>query len=242
MLEEIKSDLDKFKDYENKRKEDEYNKTIANINLKLQQLSEEMQRINEQEADLDFPISEYALIDECKQQIKPYEELWKLVKEFQFKMNLWNDGDLLKLDPEEVEKDHKTMYSSANKLQIRFSTMKILKAEKIATDIRDDLHKFREYLPVIRSICNPGLKPRHIAEIEKLIGKGLSENEKLKTLVVLGISKHKDKLEDISETASKEYSNERTLAKMNEDWAPMEFTCKDWKGSQILDGEAIELI
>ena len=29
---------------------------------------------------------------------------------------------------------------------------------------------------------------------------------------------------------------------MNEDWSPMEFTCKDWKGSFILDGEAIELI
>lgn len=29
---------------------------------------------------------------------------------------------------------------------------------------------------------------------------------------------------------------------MNEDWAPMEFTCKDWKGSFILDGEAVELI
>lgn len=29
---------------------------------------------------------------------------------------------------------------------------------------------------------------------------------------------------------------------MNEDWAPMEFTCKDWKKSSILEGEAIELI
>jgi dynein heavy chain, axonemal len=29
---------------------------------------------------------------------------------------------------------------------------------------------------------------------------------------------------------------------MNDDWTPMEFTCKDWKGSFILDGEAIELI
>ena len=29
---------------------------------------------------------------------------------------------------------------------------------------------------------------------------------------------------------------------MNEDWAPMDFTCKDWKGSFILEGEAIELL
>ena len=35
MLEEIKTDVDKFKEYENKKKEDEYNKSIASINQKL---------------------------------------------------------------------------------------------------------------------------------------------------------------------------------------------------------------
>ncbi len=35
MLEEIKQDVDKFKENDNKKKEDEYNKTIALINSKL---------------------------------------------------------------------------------------------------------------------------------------------------------------------------------------------------------------
>lgn len=61
-------------------------------------------------------------------------------------------------------------------------------------------------------------------------------------MIPFEITKFKDKLEDISETASKEYSNERTMIKMKEDWEPMEFTCKDWKGSSILEGEAIELL
>jgi dynein heavy chain len=93
-------------------------------------------------------------------------------------------------------------------------------------------------------LCNPGLKTRHWDDIKKLIDmKDFKDNEKLSTLISLGISQYKDKLEDISETASKEYSNERTLAKMHEDWSPLEFTCKDWKnGSFILDGEAVEVI
>jgi len=36
--------------------------------------------------------------------------------------------------------------------------------------------------------------------------------------------------------------NERTLKKMADDWGPMEFTCKESKGSYILEGEGIELI
>ena len=75
-----------------------------------------------------------------------------------------------------------------------------------------------------------------------LEGKRIEKNEKLKTLIQLRIDKHKDKLEEISETASKEYSNERTLNKMNDDWAPMEFAVKEFRGSYILEGEAIELI
>ena len=58
----------------------------------------------------------------------------------------------------------------------------------------------------------------------------------------LKIEKYKDKLEEISETASKEFSNERTLNKMNDDWAPMAFLCKEYRGSFILEGEAIEQI
>ena len=79
-----------------------------------------MQKINEQETDLDFPVSEYPLIDECKLAIKPYEDLWKLVKESDQKKIQWYDEALLKLDPEEVEKDHKNMYTSSLKLAAKF--------------------------------------------------------------------------------------------------------------------------
>lgn len=47
MLSEIKGDCDKFKEYENKKKEDEFNRLIANINGKLSELTEEMGKINE---------------------------------------------------------------------------------------------------------------------------------------------------------------------------------------------------
>jgi dynein heavy chain, axonemal len=53
---------------------------------------------------------------------------------------------------------------------------------------------------------------------------------------------HKDKLEDIADTASKEFSNERILKNMFKDWEPLEFTPSDCKGTYKLGGESIELI
>ena len=161
MLEEIKQECDKFKDCDNKKMDNDYNKSIANINQRLGSLTDDMTKINEQEADLEFNITEFPLIDECKIQIKPYEDLWALVREFNQKHSNWSHGELLKLDPEEVEKDHKQMLSSASKLANRFSLNKLHKPEKIANDVKKDLMKFRDYLPIIRSLCNPGLKQRH---------------------------------------------------------------------------------
>jgi dynein heavy chain len=66
----------------------------------------------------------------------------------------------------------------------------------------------------------------------------------LQSLRNYDVEKFKDKLEEISERASKEYSNHKTMAKMKDDWGPLEFTCQEVQGkdSYILNGEAIELI
>jgi len=72
--------LDKFRENNTKRLEEEYNRTIKNMNEKLKYLTEEMQEINQMEIDLDDPPTEYPDIDKFKMDIKPFEELWSIVK------------------------------------------------------------------------------------------------------------------------------------------------------------------
>ena len=54
----------------------------------------------------------------------------------------------------------------------------------------------------------------------------------------------REKLEEISERASKEYGNHKIMVKMKEDWEPLRFTCVEVEGkdSYILSGEAVEEI
>jgi hypothetical protein len=71
---------------------------------------------------------EFPLIDELKEMIKPYKELWNLCAEYKEKYeDAWQKGYLKFLDPEEVESDHKRMLSTANKLLNRFENLKIPK-------------------------------------------------------------------------------------------------------------------
>ena len=66
----------------------------------------------------------------------------------------------------------------------------------------------------------------------------------IQTLRNYDVEKQKDRLEDISERASKEYGNHKTMAKMKEDWNPVTYECLTVAGkdSYILSGEAVELI
>jgi hypothetical protein len=52
----------------------------------------------------------------------------------------------------------------------------------------------------------------------------------------------KNELEEIADTAQKEYSNEKILDVMFSDWAPLEFTPSVQKDTYKLGGDSIELI
>lgn len=55
---------------------------------------------------------------------------------------------------------------------------------------------------------------------------------------------YKEELDDISDQASKEFTNKNTMHKMKEEWQALSFDCKmlPGKDSFILNGEAVEAI
>ena len=69
-------------------------------------------------------------------------------------------------------------------------------------------------------------------------------NQKLENFKVLNIVDKKTELEEISETASKEFGNMKSMKDMKTAWEPLAFRCKAVpdKDSYILEGEAIEEI
>lgn len=58
----------------------------------------------------------------------------------------------------------------------------------------------------------------------------------------MGITKCTEDIEDIADTAGKEFKNEELLKFMKKEWEPLRFECKEHKDTFILDGEATEAI
>jgi dynein heavy chain len=70
------------------------------------------------------------------------------------------------------------------------------------------------------------------------------ENMSIQDLRKFDVQNYKDALEEISDRASKEFSNKTIMQKMKEEWQGLSFDCKMLPGkeSYILNGEAVELI
>jgi len=65
---------------------------------------------------------------------------------------------------EEVEGMWKSLYKLSKTLQDTPG------AKRIAETVRAKVEKFRQYIPVLNTICNPGLQARHWEKVRRVLG------------------------------------------------------------------------
>jgi dynein heavy chain len=249
-IEEIKREVEDFKEREDVGQRVENNKDIAEINKRLALAEDERKNINQQEETIGFEVTEFDQVAELQKKIKPFDELWALYLEFYEKTSEWKKCNFYTLDPEEVEKDHKKMLQASNKLKITFERAKLPNPCEVADTVNRQLTDLRKFIPIIHVVCTEGLKDRHWDRILKTLGSACEtkENVNFKTVDYIyknnihDFKKITESLEDVSDTASKEYKNEIIMKNMKNDWMNVNYTCKKMKDSFILDGEAVEEI
>jgi len=218
-LNDVKQQVEKFKENVNKKREDEYNKAIEKINNSLKNLSLQLIKINGHETDLESTLSEYPQIEQCKKQIKPFQELWELCRDWTQNKNIWQTSVLKQLNPDEVEKEHKRMRVGIMRLVQQFEVAKLSKVGAVAKALQTEIDGFKRNLPVIRALCAEGLKDRHIAKIVATLDCGSLEGEEnLNKFITFNAHEYIDGLVEIADTATKEFSNEKILETMFNDW------------------------
>lgn len=224
-IKDVKQQVEKFKDNHAKKKEEEYNRQIDKINKSLASLAQQLEHINSQETDLEHQLTECPDIKKCKTAIKPFQDLWELIRDWNKAKVNWETCQITTLVPDEVDKEHKRMLMLSRRLQVQFETLKYSKVSKLTEETKIHIESFKENLPVIRALCTEGLQRRHYEQIEKLLEMGtIQGDENLSNFITFGVVKHKDKIEEITDTASKEWGNRKILDTMKADWEPLEFT------------------
>ena len=143
-----------------------------------------------------------------------------------------------------MESEVDNMFRIAFKFCKTYSDKKDLLA--LATSMKSAVNDFKPHVPLIMTLCNKGLRDRHWDMMADVVGASIKPGDKtcLRDVIERDLKPHLPKLEEISESASKEYSLEKNLNKQAEEWTEIIFVMSPYRdsGTSILSGACVDEI
>lgn len=167
--------------------------------------------------------------------------MWKSIGVFLEAKNRWLKGPIADLEATEVENNLRAQLKTTQKLVKAFKPDSI--PYKVASEFQTDVKKVNQHLPIIQVLSNPGLRDRHWEQIQGLMLIKFNHREgNLQELLYRRVEDYLTRIEDVSENASKEFSLENALSKMEREWEQLRFVVVNFKnrGVLILQGSCVE--
>ncbi|XP_053383461.1 dynein axonemal heavy chain 3-like [Mercenaria mercenaria] len=196
---------------------------LAKLQAGLEQARDDLEGINEEERLLEWEQSFFPQLNTMFQLKEPYDKLWNTAWSFHQKHENWMNGPFTSLNAEEIENEVGDMWRTMYKLTKTFGDQP--GPRRIADSVKGKIDKFKQHLPILHTICNPGIRDRHWDAMSNIVGFDLKPqpDTSLHNMLEYGLNKHLQKLEEIGAAAAKEYSLEKALEKMKLEWKDMCF-------------------
>ncbi|XP_049866243.1 dynein axonemal heavy chain 7-like [Pectinophora gossypiella] len=202
-------------------------------------------QFNEEEASFGYELSQYPKRKMVYDKLTPFKKLYDAGYEFLDKHDKWMGAKVGSYEPEDIEGDVTYYYKIVYKLEKSFA--EVPDTLNLAVNIRERMDKFKTHMPIIQTLGNPGMKPRHWEKISDIVGFPIvvDDDLSLKKVIDFGLDDYIDKFESISEAATKENNLERTMDKMMKEWQDLRFEILPYKetGTYILSSvDEIQLL
>uniref|UniRef100_A0A3B4YVU2 Dynein axonemal heavy chain 7 n=1 Tax=Seriola lalandi dorsalis TaxID=1841481 RepID=A0A3B4YVU2_SERLL len=214
-----------------------YLKKAQALNAKLEFAMEKMNDFNLEEEAYGWPVSQYPERKKIQDKLTPFLRLYETATDFLNQYEQWLHGPLSGVNPDKVEGDVGNYWRTLYKLEKGFS--EIPKALNIATTVKAKVEDFKEHIPMVQVLCNPGLRDRHWDTMSEMAGISLGPPDDqacVANFLSMHLEQHLSSFEGISEAASKEYSLEKAMEKMASEWGDIEFSLLVYRetGTSIL--------
>ncbi|XP_063078071.1 dynein axonemal heavy chain 3 [Engraulis encrasicolus] len=202
---------------------------LSELQVALNAAMTELEDINKEESLLEKEQSQFPQLQAVIVAKQPYDQLWATALNFHNKSDVWMKGPFVHLNAEQVTEELSSMWRLMYKLTKSFSELPA--PRRVADSFRLKMDKFKVHLPLLTTICNPGMKDRHWDKISSIVGFDVKPDAdtSLLNMVDLGLSKYSDKLEEIGAAASKEHSLEKAMEKMRKEWADLRLSFLEYR-------------
>eukprot|EP00775_Hariotina_reticulata_P006671 gene6671-6895_t len=221
---------------------------VTELQAKLQAAVQEAEDINNQEKMFGWALTKFGHVAKLLSTLEPYVALWTTINTFYSSNATWMNEPFYLLNPEQVEAEAADAYRKLMKLTKTFSGGAAGDARELPLSLAEEgkakVTGFQAYIPLVAAVCNPGLRERHWAAMADVVGFEIKQDEvtSLKRLLDNGMLEHVESITELSDSASREFSIEKALDKMEADWEGLTFELGTWKetGTHILKGGPVE--
>lgn len=181
---------------------------------------------NSREVLLGEEQTDYSSLKRTGDAFAPFYDLWTTAADWKARERAYMEDPFDTLVPEDMEAKvngaWKTMYKTGKVFGLKGNEQCVANCATIRTEVE----AFKEYLPLVQSLRNPGMRDRHWEQLTKEVGVNLKPEETGLTLAKavgeLKLLDHRDVITKVCDVAGKEFSIESSLTKMMGEWASAE--------------------
>ncbi|XP_052132921.1 dynein axonemal heavy chain 1, partial [Frankliniella occidentalis] len=185
--------------------------------------------LNRRQKLFDLPVTPYDDLNRLVKEFQPYRDLWITASEWVQAHEIWVDNPLANVDGDSVEHIISDAYKTMTKLTRTFAELPLVL--RVAVDVKDAIDEFRPNVPLLLALRNPGLRQRHFDQLREETGVNIKAAPHLtyKMCLDAGVQPHTDRMVVIAETAGKEYSIESALDKIEKEWERVAMEVQPYK-------------
>uniref|UniRef100_A0A8C8MKR5 Dynein axonemal heavy chain 12 n=1 Tax=Oncorhynchus tshawytscha TaxID=74940 RepID=A0A8C8MKR5_ONCTS len=236
----------------------QYVTDVRTVQKRLQDAEEAIDFINKEETLYKWDLSSYPVVEVIKESIEPYQKLFGLVLKWQRTEKRWMDGSFLDLNGESMEVEVDEFFREIYKM-LKFFHQKQKKAEQmvgggvkrrpgeedlgkqerptalICSTVMEQVKDFKEHIPTVSILCNPGIRARHWVQISDIVDYDLTPDSgtTLRKVLKQNLTPYLEQFETISAAASKEFSLEKAMQTMVEVWDGVSFHHHPYRESGV---------
>ncbi|XP_074037842.1 dynein axonemal heavy chain 1 isoform X2 [Leptinotarsa decemlineata] len=184
----------------------------------IKEAQEQGQLLNQRQKLFGVPIVPFDNLTKLIKEFEPYKNLWGTASDWLRAHEMWMDNPILNIDADAIEGTVTDMYKMMVKSIKIFSDIEAV--QNVAIEIKNQIDDFKPMIPLLQALRNPGMKQRHWDTFESQTGISLQWTPVITfhDCLKLGVESFSDEMTKIAETATKEFSIEQTLDKMISEW------------------------
>jgi dynein heavy chain len=167
-LDEIRLQVEEFKDVSDFDETPFYYKKCQNLAKQLQAYADTVAAFNKEEQLLGWPQTTYPIRKQIMMNLEPFQILYGSAVNFQRSYKKWMDGSIIELEAEQIEADLDSLKREVYKIMAMIADMEA--PLQIIKHVKEKIEEFTYNLPIIRVLCNPGLRDRHWERMSEIVG------------------------------------------------------------------------